>query len=74
MRKILSQFDTVNILKHGIYGFLIFLLIIITSKLLSNLIVQSNHFNISINDILTASLGFFILVIIKLVERFSNSN
>lgn len=73
MRKILSDFDKISIFKHGIFGFLLFLFIITVSKFVSNILLGSNKFAIDFQDVLTASLGFFLVVIIKAIERFSNS-
>lgn len=73
MKKLLSSFDKMRIFRQGTQSFLLFLAIILASKLVSNLFIGISTINIELQDFITASLGFLLVVIIKIIERFSHT-
>lgn len=61
------------ILKHGLSGYILFFSIILISKFLNFLILGGSGFRIEIEDILLAFIGFFYVIFIKGIEKFSKS-
>lgn len=72
MRKIISYFDKYKIIMSGILGFLLFFSLIVAAKIISAFVIKTYHFSIEIEDVFFAALGFFVVVIVRAVERFSN--
>ena len=73
MKKLFASFDKLRILKHGTLGFIIFFSIVLLSKLFSSLFFTHNKINIEFQDILISSIGFFLVALVKIIEKFSNT-
>ncbi len=59
-----------QILKHGIDGFLLFFTIIVLAKLLNYLIIGDKVFLIDEKDFYLALLGFVYVILLKSIEKF----
>lgn len=53
----------------GLYGFAVFLVIIIISKFLGHLIGSTGSFQVDISDVNLSFLGFFFLFLIRLLKN-----
>ncbi|MBK7979277.1 MAG: hypothetical protein IPK06_04565 [Ignavibacteriae bacterium] len=71
MKTIILVWGKLNLLRIGILGFIGFFSAIVVSKLFTNFFA-SKSFSIGIDDLLISSLGFFLAIIVKIIEKFSN--
>lgn len=56
--------------KSGIFGFIAFILVLITVKLFSSLIGIENDFKLSTDDVFLSLIGFVLLFLIRMLEAF----
>lgn len=59
-----------NPIKSGIFGFTMFFVVVILTKLLASVINPGNNFVIELDDIYLSLIGFVLLFLIKILENF----
>ena len=61
--------DYLNLIKHGLFGFFAFFIVLIFAKLLSMVIFNNSEFVIEVADFFLASLGFVFFILVQLVKE-----
>lgn len=57
----------------GLYGYAIFFTVLLLCKWIGCMIDSSNGFNVAVEDLLIAIIGFVLLFVIRLLENFQKS-
>lgn len=55
--------------KSGIWGFSLFFTVLIFTKYLAAVLGTQDHFSVEFEDVILASIGFFLMGLIKLLEE-----
>ena len=74
MKRVFNSFIKMHTLKLGIIGFVIFLIIILGAKYFKGIFVPNYPVDIVPTDFATASIGFVLIVLFKIIDKFSDNS
>lgn len=72
MRKFISTFQKIDLMKYGLMGFSFFFGIIIIAKYINNIYHNSTTLIIEADDIIIGVIGFLLFVLIRIINKISN--